>query len=153
MRDEDNRRLIASVTKWYAGKLPREDIRYGWMTALFRCLRWHQYNRGNKFTTSLYRFLKWELNRSLRDHIRSKKSSMLPLDESEIAGVDYSLKRELDDCMDRLSEEESMVLNQRFVHGMSTREIGESNGYSHTKASRNVDRAMKRLKEIYVGTR
>lgn len=158
----DNRNVLKKVVGGYRGL--SKDERYACaITALWNCLEGHIPGRGNKFTTSLWRFAHWECRNELRRkraHTESRLTlSELPLiqrhvsDES-IEGPDPIREEEngqlqlLMESIEALPESwHRTVLHQYYFEDLTHEEIGYRNGgYSKEKARLRVEEALQQLR-------
>jgi hypothetical protein len=153
--DAHNRRIIASVSRPYRDRLPPEEITFRGQIALFKCMKKHEECRGNKFSTSLHRYVSWELEKGLRDYAReTNRHPPLPsVEDFMLVAPNNGLSVEVRDCLMKMSNEYRLVLEQTYMEGMSLREIEVKNGYSRQTAYRILNQAREIFKEIWHNTK
>ena len=69
-KNTDNRNMIRMVCASFSNTLSSDILESCGMLALWKCLRSHDEKYGQKFTSSLYRFVRWECIRELVSHNR-----------------------------------------------------------------------------------
>ncbi len=149
--DETNRRIISAISRRYKGKLPYDEIVYRGQMALFKCMRKHSGERGNKFTTSLHRYVMWEFDNAVRDRIRELERTppALCIEDFQVQAPDAILSMDVNECLMKMSEPDRIILQQSFIHGMPLREIQREAGYSHMTAKRKLQKAIDKFKYLW----
>ena len=69
-KNPDNRNMIRMVCSSFSNTLSPDILESCGMLALWKCLRSHDEKYGQNFTSSLYRFVRWECIRELVSHNR-----------------------------------------------------------------------------------
>lgn len=169
-KNEDNRNMIRSETLAYAKQLDENSLDSCGMQGLWKALQYHRNDKGQKFTTSLWRFIHWECQRELRRVNRQKArerrlendiselpESSLPLDvrcrTPGKFGPDNDAKDRSDnlshirDCMQKLPLKVRRVVYQHFFENRTMDEIGMANGYSKETARSRLAQGVSLLKE------
>lgn len=153
---KDNRNLIRAVVKKYAKEIPMQDLELVGMKAMWRALQYHREDHpsGQKFTTSLHRFTKWECDRELRTARGGRgraRPTFLPMPEKDLLAAplldeDVAHVRE---CIAKLPVAwQRQVISQYYLERMTLEEVGEANGYSKETARKRVGEAMDALKGL-----
>lgn len=150
MRNQDNKSIIRKVTNRYISSISKDELnRCGWH-GLWKALSYHQDGRGQKFTTSLYRFVDWECKRLLK---RSNFSKNISLEGAKI-DIPYSEGREdiehLRECLKLLPKNESELVDMKYFREMTLEEIGAVYGYTKENARQKLARVMEKLHKIYI---
>lgn len=145
---------VKAVTKHflgkYRGKVPDDELESCGMTGLWKALQYHRPGFGQKLTTSLVRFLRYECQEAVRqgpggkrEGSRSKyRPSRRPLEDyAETSWEEGVLAREEVEhvrvSIGRLPRRWMRKLaSQRFLDGMTHAQIGRANGYGKTKSGR-----------------
>lgn len=158
----DNRNVLKKVVNGYRSLT--KDERYACaIRALWNCLAGHESGRGNKFTTSLWRFAHWACRNELREkkaHAESRLTlSELPLIQRHVSDETMNgpepIREEQDGRMQLLMESiealpeswQRRVLQQYYFEDLTCDEIGYRNGgYSKEKARLRVEEALTQLR-------
>jgi RNA polymerase sigma factor (sigma-70 family) len=128
-------------------KIPKHAHDDIMQTALLKCLENHDDSYGQKFTTSLYRFTVWECRRFLRNRRNTLSLSSVPELSVTVCDRHEDVEHILE-CLDLISESDRSLVEQRFIMGMTLREIGALRGYTRQTAMKKVRRAVARLKRV-----
>jgi RNA polymerase sigma factor (sigma-70 family) len=129
LADEDNRKIIKKVLSSFIKVIPPEELEICGNEALWRCLGYHEQGKGNKLTTSLWRFTKWECLRMLE----------IPIIENQ----DYG---HLHECISLLSPLDRQLIQEYFFDRRTMHEIGKLHGYSKEAARQKINKAVNRLR-------
>lgn len=149
-KNKDNRKVIQSVVAKYYKSLDRDDLESAGMTALLRCLEYHDPSYNQKFTTSLWRFTDWECKRILR------KKSGKP-QHKQLSTIEYDIPQKIlisddnkfvQECVEQLQDSEKNILSMYYYDGRTMEEIGRINGYSKETARQRINKSLKRLEDI-----
>lgn len=144
--DVNNRRILARVCRKFKGALSHDELRYRSYMALLRCMQCYDPGRKTKFTTSLYRHVVWQCSKAMRE--RKRQGTYYPLPEVIRSYPDMTAIY-VRDCIDSLPDEHGSILVSYFFLGMTLREIGHANGYSHVDAHRRLSRAKEAFRLLY----
>lgn len=149
--DPHNRRILATVSRLFRGKLPPEEILFCVQIALFKCMKKHKDSIGNKFTTSLHQFVEWELQKGLRSHYRelARHPPMSSIDDHQLAAKSLTFSYEVNDCLSRLSDYEQKLIEQSFMYDMTLREMEKENGGNRQTINRKLTKATENFKRIW----
>lgn len=151
--NKDNRNIIQSYIKKYRKSLPWDVRKSTGMYALWRCMQYHEEGHGQKFTTSLCRFLGWEFNRQWQKYSKQKES---------VSYCDGFANKKADDGFFKLFEDsdalyeylayldesDAQLVEDYFVKGLSVKKIAENNGEAYDKACKRFKRVLQELKLI-----
>lgn len=150
MQNEDNQGIIRTVANKYRSILRPEELDRCGLHGLWRALQYHQDGRGQKFTTSLYRFVDWECKKELNKSNKQKKT--LSLDNIKI-DPPYSGRSEdnehLHECLRLLPKSESELVDMYYFRDMTLEEIGRYNKYTKEAARQKLGKAIQKLGKIY----
>tara|TARA_B100000929_G_C15240902_1_gene329801 strand:- start:104 stop:529 length:426 start_codon:yes stop_codon:yes gene_type:complete len=132
------------------------------MLALWKCLRSHDEKYGQKFTSSLYRFVRWECIRELVIHNRKpafiQENHQYFYDDAERFCAygrepecveDKNIKDdEIMEFVELLSPGQREIIYLRFYENCTFAEIGQKQGYTKQAARQNVNKSISRLREL-----
>lgn len=146
LKNQDYLNIINGAAKKYQSLIPKDDLIQCKHIGLWNALLKYNNNLA-KFTTFLYLNVKFQCLIYLESRKRFSK------DYSILEDV-ISNKNNLDDLafeemIDFMSEDNKLVLKQKFVQNMTLHEIGAKNGYSHEKARKNIKKALSMIKDKY----
>ena len=147
-KDLDNTKVINKVLSLYQD-LSSETRRDCGLKGLWRCLQFHEPDKGNKLTTSLWRFVKWECEnekKKLRSQKNQKRSKSIELFDVEDEAVEVmDVFHDIDNILDR---ESSSIIRLRFVEKMTLKEIGATFGYTKEAARQKLNHALEEVKRL-----
>ncbi len=147
-KQKDNRNVIRKVISKYNGLLTEEELNDCGLNALWRCLSYHEEGKGKKFTSSLWTFTHWECCRQLK-----KKSSdgikAIPITDIDITQPFNEETQHIKECLELLPSEYKSLLTQYFYDNRTMEEIGNLRGYSKEAARQKINKALRKLSEIY----
>lgn len=155
-----NRKIIKNITSQYLGIVPEEDLKACGLTAMWRCLGYHKDERegqkSQKFTTSLYRFVRWECNREVAKHNKKKKRpKVVSLSDLQTNNLPAKLPTEetthIHECIDMLSPADKELINEYYIDKRTMHEIGNRHQYSKETARQKIAKAMESLRKLYIG--
>lgn len=162
----DNIGIIKEITSRYRNILDESDRESCGMQGLWEALVNHEENRGQKFTTSLFRYVTWRCDNCVR---RIKK-----VRKGEVSFTDYTscpTNRstsyqdfvqpetnqddrigEIYELADRyLSKEDRDILMDIAINGESVEEVSRRTGISKCRIRSKYSRAKKYVKELSAG--
>lgn len=147
-RNEDNIKVINKVLSLYQD-LPSEVRKDCGLKALWRCLQFHEPEKGNKLTTSLWRFVRWECEnekkklRTLKSRRRNKSIELFDVEDTTTVTADVFSDIDL-----ILDTESSSIIRLRFVEKMTLKEIGAKFGYTKEAARQKLNHALSEVKRL-----
>lgn len=152
----NNRRVTNKVLSFYKDRIDSETLKTLGLQGLWRCLQFHDPERENKFTTSLWRFVTWacesEIKRlSTKKNSETKKKIKFTDMNFDYVGNDIKQEFTLDiftDIEELLDAEYSEILKLRFQKGMTLQEIGEQFGYTKEAARQKLNNAIIQVKKL-----
>lgn len=152
---KDNRNIIRTVTNKYAQLLTVDEINDCALEAIWRCLGYHRDDKGQKFTTSLWKFTDWECKRQLRKKRKSVNTpntlSIMDFDHFDLPAPevsdDIAFIRE---CVDLLPEPHRQFIKEYYFQNLTMEQIGQKYNFSKEAARQKINKALKRLHEIYI---
>jgi hypothetical protein len=138
-KNTDNIKIIKSVCKKYSKFLDIDTLRRCGMIGLLHCMQNHDSKR-QKFTTSLYRFVKWECQRETKELYKYPESQ-------PICDV-IDIKTKSLDCyaLDSLSDEHKTLLYHRFWNGYTLRELEKMYNKNKETIRKNINSAIEILR-------
>lgn len=155
LKNTDNQNIMHNVLERYSGMMHPSDLKNCGLHALWKTLQYHKEEFGQKFTTSLFRFLHWEVRRELKRQ-RNEKKGMLPL--SSVGDIPSQEKEDgadhreglshLRDCMQFMSEEQKQFLHEFYLDQWTLDEIASIHSMSKEAARQKIAIAVARLKEL-----
>lgn len=154
----DNRNIIFSVLKHYSQKLTPDELKSCGQIGLWKCLQYHDDSRGQKFTTSLFRFTRWECRQAIREKFGRRKerddSFFLPIFERHLdtqceLPPDGKLEH-IRECMEQLSLWEKKLIKAYYLEGKTIDQISGKPGCSLSKEAtrQHIEKALVSLQEI-----
>lgn len=148
-RNEDNIKITNKVLSFYKSVLPDEVLKDCGLKGLWRCLQFHNPDNGNKLTTSLWRFVRWECEnekkklRTLKSRRRSKSIELFDVEDDTTVSMDI-----FNDIDSMLDNESSSIIRLRFVEKMTLKEIGVRFGYTKEAARQKLNHALSEVKRL-----
>lgn len=148
LADENNQRLIRSVTRTYARQLSEEQLENCGMHAVWRTLRKHRHDHpsGQKFTSSLYRFVHWECKKELGRVRGRRKMTSLEVAPEPTCRAPREEIAELLSCLEQLPDQQQTLLRQYYLSEMSLEKVGQLHGVSIETARLLIGRAERELR-------
>ena len=126
--------LWNTLRKWSAKKYPAVKF----TTFLFKNVRWQCYLQAHTITKYQHK------HQPLEDHtydVSNKETKEYISLESQLA---------IDEALEALPKKTLNIIQQRFYDGMTFKQIGDANGYSHETARSRVDKAVDSIKKLYL---
>jgi RNA polymerase sigma factor (sigma-70 family) len=160
LKNPDNQGIIKGVLSIYHQHLPSDSLEDCGQVGLWRALQSHRDELGNKFTTSLYRFVTWECQRELRKlNGRNRRRRVDFVPDTQLSkvvdsvGIDRMNSAEtsvyVKECLALMpSEQGKHVLTQYFLQEMTYEQIAKANGYSRETARKNVQTAILAMRRL-----
>jgi len=146
---KDNRNIIYSVINKYRKHFEKDELLSISLNAVWKALASHVDGKGNKFTTSLWRFVDWECKRQYRN--KKKKKNVIHtvnIENIEIEEKPRALhKSHIEEKLEELSEFDRKILTEYYIEGYTMEEIGKRNGYSKEAARQKIKKALTRLEQ------
>ena len=125
LHDEANAKIMQKAALRYRRKLDRDTILSCKMVAVFKSLQSHD-EKLSAFTSTLYRYMCWELSKASRKCIQF----------CDISGNYQDARKEskIFEYTAFLPESQRLIMERRFVGNCTFKEIAEELGISQTKA-------------------
>lgn len=148
LANKDNARLINHITNQYAKLLTKDVRKTCGLFALWRALQSYDPSFGQKFTSSLYRFVHWECRRELANqgNVQRKHSLKSAVSSDDLASIEN--KEFLNHFIELLPANNRSILKAYYFDNLSLVDIGRVNGYTKETARKRVKEAVEKLKEI-----
>lgn len=136
--------IMNKVGNRYIKNVDRDDIESVKMNTLWKCIEKYDETRGTKFTSYLYQ----QLSYALKNQVKKKRQEFNCTHQFEKMDVNQINRGEVFDIVTGLDKEDAMIIEQRFYHNMTMKEIGKKNGYSRETARRRLKNAVKMCQNI-----
>lgn len=150
MEDEVCGRVMGECLRRHGRSIPPEE--HGaikWIAAL-KAVKAFDPRHKQQFSTSLFRYLRWECDYFLRQHRKPRRT--MPLSSlPELAAPVPDRQDDIDhirECMGMLDEPQREIVASYYFGRMSLEEIGKERGYSRESARLNLAKAMDRLRRL-----
>ena len=140
---QDVQNIMNKVTNRYNRNVDLDDIDSIKMNTLWSCLKKYDSSKGTKFTSYLYQQLSYAMKNEVK-----KRRMEYNVETVEKMDINTYSKMEVTDIVTGLEHEDSQILEQRFFHNMTMKEIGKTNGYSRETARRRLKNAVNLCKNI-----
>lgn len=152
LANKDNEKVIKAVLSRYYSVIPADDLETCGLEGLWRCLGYHKDGKGNKFTTSLWRFTEWECKRALKKLRRQASTiNMSTIETKEKFEVPVPLDNpdivHLHECIALLKPMERELIKQYYFDRHTMEEIGNIHGYSKEAARQKINKALQELRK------
>ena len=139
----NNQTMIKKVCSFYSRLLSPSILKSCGDTAVWRCLRSHRDDMGQKFTSSLFRFVHWEC---LRELSNSKCSTISYIDDNASYVSDPSQTLIIQELLGTLSEEARQIVVARYIENCTLAEIGNRHNYSKQGIQNILARSIRGMK-------
>lgn len=143
--DPENQSMIRRVCSYYTKTLSPETLKACGEAAVWRCLQSHRDDMGQRFTSSLYRFLHWECLRevnSLQGHIY--KEWIETVDEKQKEPIESLM---LQEYLAILPNDAREIVVARYIENRTLADIGKIHHYSKQGIQNILTRSMKAMQE------
>lgn len=145
----DNRKIINKVLGKYTKTIPYEELKQIGEIALWKTLRYHEDNKGKKFTSSLWQFLEWECNKECNYKKRFKKLSVEPLIDNLSGYIEDNNIHILKQLINLLTPEQQILIREYYFNRLTMQEIGDKYHYSKELASVKIKKVIKILQGYF----
>lgn len=158
LHDEDNIKIMKSAIRKspVAKNLTEDEQESCKLIALWNSLQNWDNNPEIKFTTFLYKNVTWQCLLQRQINNKFYKRHITISNDNEFSNRNFhnylqanDLEEMMSFCLQKLPEKTVKILRQRYYENMTLKEIGKQNGYSHETARRNVNLAVKQIKQLY----
>ncbi len=152
LANSDNNNIIQSVLVRYNKLIPPDELHACGLEGLWRTLMYHQDNRGNKFTTSLWKFTDWECKRQLKKNKKKNSHYVVSLsnDKIDIAEEQENpTAQDMRECIAKLRPAYRSLIQEYYYNQKTMEEIGVEYGYSKESARQKINQALKDLRKLY----
>ncbi len=140
LANESNRKVMHKAGNKFASLLTEEQLHTCSLYALWRALQNHDSSYGQRFTTTLWRFMHWECGKEVR---RPKMRVGLPRPKTVVSEeIIY-----VNELIDFLEPSQQRLIREYYLEGLSAREIGLRHGCCRETARKRVNKAMAALRE------
>jgi RNA polymerase sigma factor (sigma-70 family) len=154
LADKNNSRILKKVSSKYINVIPQQELYSCALHSLWRCLSYHKDSFGQKFTTSLWRFMEWECNRELKrlQNEKNKSVNISTLETKEKFDSPAKLPNDetenLYECIDMLPDGYRTLIVEYYIERHTMEEIGKMHGYSKEAARQKINKALIELRKI-----
>jgi len=128
----------------------KDEIQSIAMSTLWNCLQKYKINQNVKFSSYLYRSIQNNSRRVYKKKIKVARERQLFSNQTELI-FDPKNVEEARDILMSVKEKDFELYNiliQKFFHGMTNKEIGQSNGYGKEAARKKLKKALELCREI-----
>ena len=148
--NRDNTNIIHAALRPYNSMLDVDERKECGMLALWEAMKNHDPTKGQKFTTTLYKYVRWHAQRAIqRKHQEKLKAdNFCPANPETFYVGDFIEKVELEDLMNKLEERDRTILRQKYIEGYTLQEIGEFHGFTREAARQNLKKARRKLRKL-----
>lgn len=153
--NRSNQAIMKKASESFGRTLEECDILSEQGVALWDALRGHDDAYGQRFTTSLYRFVQYRCINAVHSKKSLKSTIMTTLDgfdpETKPAAessIDEDESRCVRECMKYLSREDREIIELIYFQSYTAEEAGVLMGYSKERARQRASHAVGRLKEL-----
>jgi RNA polymerase sigma factor (sigma-70 family) len=144
--------IIRSVSGRYSKAIDEHDLYSIAMFILMRCVERYDPTKGAKFTSYFYQ----QLSYAYKNELKKKRfefstdSSVLAnaIEERRRSNLDEESRKDVRIVLESMPEDMRKIMQQKFYHEMSFKQIAEENGYSRETARRRFQKAVKMFKKI-----
>lgn len=152
----DIKKVISSISRKYKNKIDTGDRESACNIALYRTLSYFKPEFKQKFTSSLVRFLYFELNRELKKK-NKKRISISDCDISSFSDLfcykekfNYDLYKDVLEIMNcYIDEEMKNVLIDKFINKKNLNDISKEYNIHKKQLSFKIKEALNTIKEKY----
>jgi len=155
INNKDNSNIIKSVLKKYSGILDGDTLKECGIHGLWRALQFHNGEKyTTKFTSSLWKFIKWECQQKIIDIRKDRKKHK----KVKISDCDVVYNEENKDEYEyifneinkHINEENIKILKMRYLEGLSLKDIGIKLKYSTQTIKNRIEKSINILREKMV---
>jgi RNA polymerase sigma factor (sigma-70 family) len=156
LQDKDNKKVMNKILSQYSNVIPSEDLEACGMDAVWRCLGYHKKEKGNKFTTSLWRFVHWECCRQLKRIKRQNRlhtinfSTIETQDTFEIPVIRDKEIESVREAVNSLNHHHKEYIQQFYFERRTLKEIATMQGCSKETVRTRIKQAIKELTKLCV---
>lgn len=158
LKEPNNWNLMKRFFRQYKFQLD-QDERYEWaLTALWKAVKGHRYDMGQKFTTSLWRYLGWEFNRIVQRKkawkTRREQLSGIPLEDiaepvrENAEEIAYANREFLSGLVQRLPRDQRIIVTEYYLNGRSMDEACVAARLTPDSGKSHLDKALARMREL-----
>jgi RNA polymerase sigma factor (sigma-70 family) len=147
--NQDNIYIIKHVCNKYKRLLDFDELQRCGQMALWKCLQAHSDSEiNNKFTTSLYKHTVWQCKKQLKENNRIKphKIKLKTMNSIKTENRDIN-KIDLEDILESLPSDLSMIMKMKYLYGYSNRDIGHAFNVDKETVRNRINDAIQLLKQ------
>lgn len=144
-KDPDIQRLITKVLSKFRRLIPYDELVNCGMIGLWNAILIHRDGLGNKFTTSLYNFVRWECLAVIHWNMKLKNSYQ----SSNDVGEKNKFLYKFNELIDGIEQEYRTILIKYYVYRYTLKEIGEQMNCGYESVRKKLLKAYKMIREKY----
>lgn len=153
-KDENNRNIIKAASASYIKILDPDTLKNCGAAALWRAMAYYRPDKNQKFTSSLWKFVRWECNKELRKTKVQQNSVQLSLLKTDCETEDPGIGQyEIKDLLAVLSKDERSIIEDYYFQKKTMEEIGKERYITKEAARQRIARILKKLKRVCGGER
>lgn len=149
INNRDNINILKKMGMAYSNRLSPDELKNCADLAIWKTLQSHKNNRGQKFTSSLVNFFKWECLLVINFLNRHRAEEMGNV-EPEWDSSGDTAHEEVKDLLSLLNDKEQQIIKDRYIDGMSMRDVAQKHGMSRQWARILCMRGFKKIRENFV---
>lgn len=140
----DNKKIMNFAAKPFIRLIDDDELERCKMIGLWIALQTYNKRKKTKFTSYLKSRVRWECL-----HYLISNKSMISLNKmKELSVGDGIDKIDLKEAISNLSNEAQKLIYQRFTTGLTFKQMGRLNGYSHETARKKLKKILTELRQI-----
>jgi len=148
IKNPNNRSIIKFVCNQYRDWLTEDTLISCGLNGLWNCLEKHNPKLGNKFTSSLYLFVKWQCAGQIRQNKNNRYVELREdiVDESP-AVLDCMIVHEY---LEKLPKRQKKVVYDKFFEGKNGAEIARELNCTRENVRQLLERAISNLRKMHL---
>ena len=139
--DINNIKIMNKVVNIYYRYLSKDEAESCKLNGLWKALGCHDNEKGSKFTSSLYRYVKWECQSTLREKYKFVYYSI----DCDIEESNRKIFNDVDisEYFQTLSNTDKKIMQMRFIDSLSLEAIGKTFHISRQAVKQRIDKSIK----------
>jgi RNA polymerase sigma factor (sigma-70 family) len=142
----DNKKIMNAAAKSFRGTLSYNDIESCCYYALWKCLEKYDNSFNAKFTSSLYRFVRWYCIQACQKEQKHINKNILFISEYEKSKTIQTKKDLLTKILCMIPEDDKQILISRFIERKTLKEISQENNCTKQKIRTRLNKILLNIK-------
>ena len=143
LNNKDNTMIMHRACSCFLHVLDEDELYRCKLIALWEALQAWKPDRGSKFTAFLYQRVVWECLKSIKAMNKNRDVQVEYIDRAVLPDTS------MDEVLEILPDDLKNVVEKRYLHNMTLREIGDEYGYSYETARKKLKKAFQHMKMVY----